>query len=358
MTDPPEASFPGSRVLADWWRELESFRPRSLWIAHVVLHRIEGLVSSVVPVRLGRVEALLLRFLQSAAESNTAPQWERLSVNSALLQHMAHRLAAEGLVVRPTNETWKLTPEGLKALVEQKWQRFREERRVFTFLSTSDGEATHYIRLLSEPQPQVAPDLSEPRFSPTHYHDCFGKPAEWKSRFGFPDHVRPVLRLDTPDLDWRSLVVDHASRAALALLRTREGTGEGGLLGFWTATGDWVLRSAGPAFRLAEGWRDVFPTLASDPDLNEWRRSWQAWCQVRGLPSPDVERCELEVDDCRLVVHAPRRLLERLQALRSDALKGKAWLVAGEGFVRRAVFLEVTDASTRERSVPGPTWKR
>ena len=138
--------------------------------------------------------------------------------------------------------------------------------------------------------------------------------------------------------------------AALALVRTREGAGDGGLLGFWTAPGEWTLHSASAAFRLAEGWREVFPILESGPVMEDWRRIWQTWCQVRGLPAVDAERCELSVEDCRLVVQAPRRLLERLQALRSDALKGEAWLVGGEGSVRRALLLEVTETGAEGRS--------
>src|SRR5262249_24124513 len=156
-----------------------------------------------------------------------------------------------------------------------------------------------------------------------------------------------VSRLEAPDADWRSLVVDHATNASLILLRTREGKGEGGLLAFWTQPGEWALRTDRPAFRLADAWRDVFPTLETDTEVPEWGRLGQAWCQARSLPEADVERCELMVRDCRLVVQAPRRLLERLQALRSDALRGRTWLLSKEGFVRRAVLMELTESGAQ-----------
>jgi hypothetical protein len=76
------------------------------------------------------------------------------------------------------------------------------------------------------------------------------------------------------------------------------------------------------------------------------------------LPAADAERSELAIQDYRLVVQAPRRLLERLQALRSDALKGKTWLVGGEGFMRRAVLLEVTETGVKDRSAGGPPSQR
>jgi hypothetical protein len=351
MTVLTEASFPNSRVLADWWRELESFRPRSLWIARVVLHRVEGLVRSTRPVSLGRVETLLLRFLHSSGAENASPQWERLSVDPALLMRIAQGLAAEGLAARHGDGTWKVTPEGLQALAVGKRDLIRDERQTFAFLATADYESGHFIRLLTDPPAFAAAAHANPRFDPNRYHSCFTQSAEWKKRFGFPESVHAVLPVQAPESDWQSLVVDHVANVALVLVRTREGAGDGGLLGFWTEPGEWLLRSAGPAFRLAEGWREVFPALVSGPPTENWRGVWEAWCQARGLPATDAERCTLSIEDCHLVVRAPRRLLERLQALRSDALKGEAWLVAGDGSLRRAALLDVAETGVEGRAL-------
>jgi hypothetical protein len=80
-----------------------------------------------------------------------------------------------------------------------------------------------------------------------------------------------------------------------------------------------------------------------------WRKTWNEWCHLRGLPVADVERCRLNAPDYRLIVYASRRLIERLKALRSDALKGEAWLLAGEGTVRRAALLEVIESDQEGR---------
>jgi hypothetical protein len=266
---------------------------------------------------------------------------------------IAHGLAAEGMTERLGDGTWKVTPEGLRALAEGKRDQIREERQSFAFLATADEESAHFIRLLNDAPAPAAAALADPRFDPSRYHACFTQPAEWKKRFGFPENVHAVSHRQAPESDWQSLIVDHAANGALALVRTREGAGDGGLLGFWTEPGEWLLRSAGPAFRLAEGWREVFPALESGPAAEDWRGVWETWCQARGLPAADAERCTLALEDCRLVVRAPRRLLERLQSLRSDALKGEAWLVAGEGSVRRAALLDVAETGIEGRSALG-----
>ena len=51
------------------------------------------------------------------------------------------------------------------------------------------------------------------------------------------------------------------------------------------------------------------------------------------------------MEGIHLRVAPPARLLERLRAARSDALKGEAWLLAGEGPVRRAAVVELVEAT-------------
>jgi hypothetical protein len=54
-----------------------------------------------------------------------------------------------------------------------------------------------------------------------------------------------------------------------------------------------------------------------------------------------VEACRLERVDHRLLVHAPPRLIERLRAARSDAMKQEAWLLAGVGRIRSAAQIDL-----------------
>lgn len=44
MTAVAPLTFPGTRALAGWWRLLAPRQPRAMWVAHLLLHRIEALV--------------------------------------------------------------------------------------------------------------------------------------------------------------------------------------------------------------------------------------------------------------------------------------------------------------------------
>src|SRR5438876_1783917 len=141
MTVAPPTSYPGSRVLARWWRELESLRPRCFWAGYVGLHRLEGPVRVVSPVSIGRMEALLLGFLQFATPAGISPPWERLSLNPAFLFRMLNGLAGKGLVTRAGQQTWTLTPQGVQALTLGNYDETDADRRAVPFLSAPAGEA-------------------------------------------------------------------------------------------------------------------------------------------------------------------------------------------------------------------------
>ena len=78
-------------------------------------------------------------------------------------------------------------------------------------------------------------------------------------------------------------------------------------------------------------------------------QAWRAWCQPRNLPQAECDACRLERQDYRLRVEAGKPLIERLRAARSDALKGEAWLLAGESRLRAAALVDIVEAGTGER---------
>ena len=109
---------------------------------------------------------------------------------------------------------------------------------------------------------------------------------------------------------------------------------------WWRFPESWVLEPE-PLLALAEGWEEALPDLAVEPSPQMWRQAWQTWSQPRSLASADVAACRLERVDHRLLVHAPLRLIDRLRAARSDAIKQEAWLLAGEGRTRTAAQIEL-----------------
>ena len=57
--------FPGSRVLAGWWRQLAPVKPHAVWFGHLFLHLVEALVAVA---RTSRPDALGRLVLQSVAQ--------------------------------------------------------------------------------------------------------------------------------------------------------------------------------------------------------------------------------------------------------------------------------------------------
>src|SRR5262249_36591387 len=144
--------------------------------------------------------------------------------------------------------------------------------------------------------------------------------------------------------DWRRVILDRPEQMYLVLVQSAEAEGAA-LLGFGVREAGWALEQGAPVLVLAEGVAEGFPELAAEPPAEVWRRAWGAWCQRRGLPPDEVEACRLEQSGHRLLVHAPPRLVDRLRAARSDAVKREAWLLAAGGRIREAAQVELVEGS-------------
>jgi hypothetical protein len=213
------------------------------------------------------------------------------------------------------------------------------------------------VNLLKAPEVAGSCPAAEFRFDSAFFHACFTQTPEWKRRHGFPNnvHATPAFHsgsegMGTSPSDWRRVLVVHPVQVTLALVQTADAAGTAGMMGFWVDPQGWVLHYDRPAAHWCGGWREVFPSLGADVLDEAWQKAWREWCHPRGLPASDVERCVLRAQDHRLIVHSPRRLIERLRALRSDALKSEAWLLAGAGSIRRAALLEVTETGEKGKS--------
>jgi hypothetical protein len=346
MTAAPPLAFPGGRVLAGWWRQLAPLRPRAFWVGHLFLHRVEALVETQRPGPLDSFSRLVLRALALTPDRTLAGVDAQLHLGPEVLHQVLGQLRGEGLTHNEANTHWDLTPLGKSAVDTGTFPRTRQERRVFHFLD-APGPSLRFLALNAR---LTAPWSAAEgwQFDPAVLEACLGRPAEWKRRFGFPEEVTRVLGAGGTAVDWRQVVLDRPEHllAVFVLVSAGPGQAEGErLLGFPVRQEGWVLQTAEPALRLDAGWDEVFPEVAGGPAEEECRAAWRAWAQPRSLPPAEVEACRLERQDHLLRVAAPRKLVDRLRSARSDALKGEAWVLAGEGNVRAALQLEIQEAA-------------
>ncbi len=353
MTDAAPLAFPGSRTLADWWRQLAAWRPQAFWVAHLLLHRVE------VPVRLARslpldpLARLVLRAValeEAHAESGSGDRLAALDrylhVGPSWLAALLGGLRAHGLVWANGNEPPRLTALGRQAVAADAHPDLRPERRVFYFAESGRADQPPHFLNLTRAATAPWPAGAGWTFDVSVLEACLARAAEWKQRHGFATDVQALVRADTEAVGpassaWQRIVLDRAEHAVLALLRVSPHEGEARLLGFSAQPDSWALHGDRPALTLAGAGLETFPELAEDPPLEQWRQAWLAWCQPRGFPASEATECGLERQGPRLRVTVPASWLTRLEGHHGDVLRGKAWLLAGEGRIRAAAQLEI-----------------
>src|SRR5437879_2511242 len=101
MTAVPPPTWPSSRVLAGWWSHLDRLRPRSLWLYHLLLHRLEAPVAVAPPEAQDRLTRLLLDLLASSSSASPATTTQlaaRLHLDPQVLGRLLVDLKKAGLV--------------------------------------------------------------------------------------------------------------------------------------------------------------------------------------------------------------------------------------------------------------------
>jgi hypothetical protein len=342
MTVSPPVPFPGSRVVAGWWRELAPYRPHALSVVHAVLHRVDAPVQSVQFRPLHPLTALLLNSLPIPAAGGITRLAASLGLTPAFILRSLIDLEVAGFLLRD-HDAWLATPSAQVALDRGQVEEVRLERRAFAFLAPFEGSDARFVRLITEPGDGVGSPAPDIPFDPRVWRFCIERPAEWKRVHGFP--VDATLPTEGPE--WQRVVVALAERVILSVIRAE--TIDGDEMGFWVEQAGWRLESSRPAFRLDRAASQDAPALVPQTPTDHWRRAWQEWCHPRNLPAVEVERCSAKLVGHRLVVQAPRRLIDRLRALRSDALKGEAWILAGDGPARQAALVEITEVGSETR---------
>jgi hypothetical protein len=342
-------SWPGSRVLLGWWRELAGRQPQQLRISRLLFHHVEALVRVNRSRPLDRWQRALLHLASTRIPcgGELESSFIDLQMDTQLLGQFVRELTDTGLLHRNGSGLWQMTPAGRHALETGMADITGEERRIFVFVDHSSlGRPPHFLPLEFGPASRAGPTPPEAAgcsFEVANLEACIRETPEWKARYHFPMDVEALLPPhpdESPATNWRRVILDTVEARTLVFIRAAQPSGEPLTLGFSVRPEGWALEPE-PLLALAGSWEEALPDLAAEPSPELWRQAWQAWSHPRGLPPAEVETCRLERVDYRLLVHAPPRLIERLRAARSDAVKQEAWLLAGDGRTRTAAQIEL-----------------
>jgi hypothetical protein len=340
MKAAPPLVFPSGRTLAAWWRQLAPQSPRSLAVAHLLLHHVEALVLTEHDAPPDPLAAFVLRALADAPSFAIDDLERRLPVGRQLLGRVLAEASAAGLVEAEAGR-WRLTAAGRAGGAAGAGY----ERRAFRF---RDGSQPQFVPLDVPPGHQVMPPPGW-RFDPAVLRHCVGQSHAWKRRHHFPAEVRAVLTSDASEAPdeppaWRRVVVDRPEHVVLALLVIAGETAEGELRGFAVEPRGWLLSGPRPALVMGPGWPETFPEVAAGPSAEAWRGAWRGWCQARGVPPAEADACAISRDGVVLHVAAPRDVLGRLRSANGEAARDEVWLLAGEGTTRTAARVELASA--------------
>jgi hypothetical protein len=343
MESASSLAYPGSRILAGWWRQLQPYRPAGLWVGYLFVHRVEALVESVEP---RPVDGLALHVLQALAidhpaegphEHRVDPLPARLHLPAPALQQLLIGLADRNLVRRCEPGCWCLSEHGREVVRAGADLATRRERRAFLFAERLNPTGRrlgppHFLPLAECPATPWTVDEAH-SFDVGLLRDAAGLPADWKERHGFPTGVRAVAAGD--DTAWQAVVVDRPERAFIVLT-----TGDDrDLLGFAARPDGWKLLDSAPVLRLAKGTREALPELTVP--AHGWEEAWRLWCRQRHLPLSEAEACRLRLNGIHLDVEAPESFVQRLRVAKSDLLREESGLLAGDGYLRAAALLRL-----------------
>ena len=244
-------AYPAAGTLSAWWRQLAPLHPRSGWVAHLFVHRVDAPVTVAVPRRLDGLEALLLH---AARVEPAAPP----PLPMAIVQRVYRDLAGADLV-KEVAGTWKLTVAGADALASGLGPRREMQRRVFTFVERLDGQqrrvaAPHYLALAAAPPRPWKPG-EDCAFALDRLTDAIARPNDWKTACGFPPDVIETPRASP---DWRRVVLVRPEHHLAIIVDVPDETTP--LQGF-AIRPETMMPSTTPLFALSAAARPLLPDL-------------------------------------------------------------------------------------------------
>jgi hypothetical protein len=353
MTSASSLAFPGSRTLATWWRQLAPLEPTGLGVGYLFLHRLEAAADWLRPQPLDPLLLLVLEaitFMQKETAFSPNHLANRLHLDTAVVKRLVNslidlQLVEEKAAAGPTcaGPTWCITQAGQETLTTKNiWVRMKQ-RGQFPFVERLGPTGRrlappHYLDIHNAPATPWNIEAGT-IFDVNWLHACQTQALEWKTTFGFPLDLLAFSAPGDTNAQWDNIVLDKSERLLVVFFQGPKPQEE--LFGFGVRPEGWQLNVAEPIFRL--------PALAiklfTEPDgvapLDAFKNAWQSWCQTRTVPPAEIQECELALSNERLRVAAPERLIQYLQAGKSDIFRGDTWLLAGEGYVRQAARVEI-----------------
>jgi hypothetical protein len=347
MDSASSLAYPGSRILAGWWRQLEPYQPTALWVGYLFVHRVEALVESldsrpIDPLTVHILQALAVDQPQEGPHAHAGnPLPARLHLPAPALHQLLVGMERAALVRRCEPGCWCLSEHGREVLQARADPTPRRERRTFAFVERLNSTG----RRVTPPQylplaecPAVSWDVDEAHhFDIALLHASMAQPAAWQEQYGFPAGAQRILDAQSPASAeaWERVVVDRAQRVCIALIDQADRT----QLGFAAEADGWKLHDKAPALRLPATARDAVGELTAAPTA--WQEAWRLWCRQRHLPLSEADACQLHFDGIHLDVAAPEAFVQRLRAAKSDIVREESGLLAGDAYLRPVALLRL-----------------
>jgi hypothetical protein len=351
MDSASSLAYPGSRILAGWWRQLHAHRPSALWVGHLFVHRVEALVESadvqpLDPLALHVLHAVAVDAPESLPQLQVSERLPgRLHLPASAVHQILLQLQGRRLVERCERGCWCLSERGQAVLAGGSDRAARRERRAFAFVEELTPAGRRHAA------PRFAP-LGECPAVPwavndAHHFDvglltqCLAADRTWKERSGFPfGPTRLVLpgdeaTADRADEAWQQIIIDRPERVAICFVSGPDQS----LRGFAAHAENWRLEDKAPVLQLPAGSSDVVGELSVPPSA--WEEAWRLWCRQRNLPLSEAEACQLRFDGIHLHISAPETFAQRLRQAKNDPLRDEAGLLAGDGYLRAAAILRL-----------------
>lgn len=350
MTSASSLPLPSSRTLAGWWKQMTTLAPQRWWFGELYVHCVEAAVQvrQVAPLPPLTQAILHLLSVSPSEESSLREIEESLRFPGPLLHQYLRQLGQAGMLDGVPSNRWRLTESGRQAMAARTSESTFCRRQLFSFIERRDPNGTRsaapfFAPLRATPTPRTGPPTVNFDFDIAWLDECIRQDSAWKEARGFPSDVERLLTFESNNgretslPTWQKVAVDRLEEITLVL--TQPTAEPDMILGFFVTPSTWSLDLKSPIVRRRI---DATPSLHEEPSAQTCRDAWLAWAKLRNLPTQDVEACELSLEDAVLHVRGPRRLLDSLRQTKSDLVRGEAWVLLGDSFMRQAARLDLT----------------